>query len=298
MSSPYETPFHVDDLPAYIVDAMAAQDRVSVADAPAGGITTEALIDLSRRWKNGATLTVAFLGGDPNLHDALEGCLREIESACGLRFKTRTASGAVRTWSRDGSGSRSHIRVSFDLPGYFSLIGTDSVNPGVSGPGELVGGRKHQTSLNLGGFDQALPTAWRRTMLHELLHALGVHHEHANPLGPCQSAFRWDDDPGYVPTTGPGGAYVPDAAGRRPGIYTWLSGPPNGWGKAKIDLNLRPPGGPGILPLDFDNRSVMLYRFDPLFYATADSPCLPVGQADTLSDGDRRALATLYPPPA
>ena len=42
--------------------------------------------------------------------------------------------------------------------------------------------------------------------------------------GPCEASFRWEDEPGYQPTRDPRGAFIPDAAGRRPGIYTYLSG--------------------------------------------------------------------------
>ena len=63
---------------------------------------------------------------------------------------------------------------------------------------------------------------------HEFLHALSVHHEHQNMRGPCQAAFRSEDDLGYQPTRDQRGAYIADADGLRPGIYTYLSGYPNG----------------------------------------------------------------------
>jgi hypothetical protein len=45
----------------------------------------------------------------------------------------------------------------------------------------------------------------------------------------------------------------------------------------------------------FDPESIMLYSFEPLFYKTTPSRCAPTGNGRDLSDGDRRALALLYP---
>ena len=62
----------------------------------------------------------------------------------------------------------------------------------------------------------ARPAGWEGTTRHEFLHALGVHHEHQNMRGPCQAAFRWEDDLGYQPTRDQRGAYIADADGLRP----------------------------------------------------------------------------------
>ena len=113
--------------------------------------------------------------------------------------------------------------------------------------------------------------------------------------GPCSDDFRWDNDPGYVPTTNASGVFVPDAQGRRPGIYTYLAGPPNQWSKAKVDHNLRTVEDPNAVAGPFDAASVMLYRFAPFFYKTSPSPCAPSGPGLELSDGDKRGLQLLYP---
>ena len=89
--------------------------------------------------------------------------------------------------------------------------------------------------------------------------------------------------------------FVPDAAGSRPGIYTYLAGPPNQWSKAKVDHNLRTEDDPLLRRGPFDAASVMLYRFAPFFYKSSPSPCAPTGGGVDLSDGDKRGLRLLYP---
>jgi hypothetical protein len=140
-----------------------------------------------------------------------------------------------------------------------------------------------------------LPADWEGTVRHEFLHALAFHHEHQNMRGPCESQFRWDDDAGYVPTKNARGVFVPDAAGRAPGIYTYLAGAPNFWPRAKVDHNLRTKESPELIVSEFDGASVMLYAFEPFFYRTNPSDCAPTGNGIDLSEGDRRALRLLYP---
>ena len=114
--------------------------------------------------------------------------------------------------------------------------------------------------------------------------------------GPCEHEFRWEDDTGYQPTRDARGAFVADPAGLRPGIYTYLSGPPNSWPRSKVDHNLRLQiDDPDVVAGPFDPASVMLYRFPPLFYKSVPSRCAPSGDGTDLSDGDRRGLRLLYP---
>jgi hypothetical protein len=117
--------------------------------------------------------------------------------------------------------------------------------------------------------------------------------------GPCQQAFRFEDDPGYIKTEDSRGAFIADSAGRRPGIYTYLSGFPNFWNKAKVDFNLKSEmDDPDLVAGPFDRSSVMLYRFPAHFYSDPHSTCLPAGDGESLSEGDRRGLRLLYPHPA
>jgi hypothetical protein len=284
----------LDALPDEVLASMESRDRWMASLQYAEGGLEYLVADL-QSWTPGQTVRVAFLGGSPELHAKIEDATQEIAEAANITLDFK-ADGGYRTWTTEDTQLGAEIRISFDLDGYFSLVGTDSVNPNIGLPQHAVGGRPHQRSLNLGGFDVALPQRWRGTACHEFLHALAFHHEHQNMRGPCQVAFRWEDDPGYRPTQDARGAYVPDAAGRRPGIYTYLSGFPNGWSRAKVDHNLRTStDSPALTAGAFDPASVMLYRFPALFYRTQPSPCAPAGDGQRLSTGDKRALGLLYP---
>jgi hypothetical protein len=284
----------LDSLPEEVVASMESRDRwMANLRYAEGGL--EFLVADLQSWTPGQVVRVAFLGGSPELHRAVEEATRPISETANLILDFRQGD-SYRTWSTQDTEYSAEIRVSFDCSGYFSLVGTDSVDPHIGLPVLPVGGAPHQRSLNLGGFNVALPTGWEGTTLHEFLHALGVHHEHQNMRGPCEAAFRWEDDLGYQPARDDRGAYVTDDNGLRPGIYSYLSGYPNGWSRVKVDANLRTPGDSRALVAGpFDPSSVMLYRFPAQFYRTQPSPCAPRGDGQQLSAGDRRALELLYP---
>ena len=292
----YEHEMVLEALPESVVASIEVRDRArrQLASAGAG---LEFIVSDILAWPPGATVRVAFLDGDAELHDAVAGVTEQITDSCNivLDFGFDSSTGEYRRWSEDDTVRQAEIRVSFDLDGYFSLVGTDSTDPTIGAPDDTVGGRPGQRSLNLGGFASSLPQRWEGTVRHEFLHALSFHHAHQNMRGPCEDQFRWDDDPGYVPTTNDRGVFIPDSSGRRPGIYTYLAGPPNGWSKATVDHNLRTEDDPLAVAGPFDSESVMLYRFAEFFYKAAPSPCAPTGDGLNLSEGDRRGLRLLYP---
>lgn len=55
-------------------------------------------------------------------------------------------------------------------------------------------------SMNLQEFDETLPDDWQAIVLHEFGHVLSFEHKHQNPNSSCEQEYRWDDEPGYVPT--------------------------------------------------------------------------------------------------
>jgi hypothetical protein len=295
-ATPDEEPLLLEAMPDSITEWEARRARW-VLDQPQTNDGLEWVVNDLQHWEPGATIRVAFLGGSTELHAAIADALKPVHEACNLTLDLGldAATGKYRTWSEQDQDFVAEIRVSFDQKGYFSLVGMDSVNVDVGRPIDKVGGRPFQRSLNLGGYDVQRPFRWRGTVVHEFLHAIGFHHEHQNLTGPCQEDFRWDDDPGYTRTTDARGSYTVDAAGLRPGIYTYLSGPPNGWERPKVDHNLRPATQQGVVYGPFDRASVMLYRFPALFYKTPNSTCAPAGDGDGLSAGDIEGLKRLYP---
>jgi hypothetical protein len=256
----------------------------------------EFLVSDVLRWVPGSTVRVAFLDGDDALHADVADATQQISDACNLVLDFGVdPAGRHRRWTESDTQHQAEIRVSFDLGGYWSLVGTDSTDETVGQPSDPAGGRPGQRSLNLGGFKTNRPPDWRGTARHEFLHALGFQHAHQNLRGPCEAEFRWEDDPGYVPTQDARGVFVADAAGHLPGIYTYLAGPPNGWPRWKVDHNLKTEDSPDTVAGPFDPASIMLYRFASFFYKTSPSPCAPTAQGIELSDGDKRGLRLLYP---
>jgi hypothetical protein len=286
----------LESLPDHVAATLQTRNawRRGLAGARGG---MEFIVSDLTRWRPGSTVRVAFLDGHSSLHADIEAAVGQISDACNLTidFGRDDATGEYRRWSESDTEHAAETRVSFDQGGYWSLVGTDSVDPAVGGIGAPDGGRPGQRSLNLGGYLDQKPSDWEGTVRHEFLHALSFHHAHQNLRGPCADEFRWDDDRGYQPTQNAAGEFVMDSQGRFPGIYTYLAGAPNYWNRTRVDQNLRTNDGEGVVVGPFDPASVMLYRFAPFFYKHDPSDCAPTGNGVDLSEGDRRGLALLYP---
>jgi hypothetical protein len=156
-----------------------------------------------------------------------------------------------------------HIRVGYAFAGYWSLVGTDSIR---------FAGQDEQ-SLNLEGFNTSPPPddEYRATVLHEFGHAIGLNHEHQNPLSKCKDEFNW------------------------PEIYARLAQPPNEWSKEKVDFNMGALHEQGLIATKFDPQSIMLYTFPAWYYKTGEKATCYHAQNVNLSDGDKAIVAQLYP---
>jgi hypothetical protein len=292
-----EDHFFLDDLPDHVAASMEQRAKMLAALPQSDGPGFEFNLDDLQKWDTGQSVRVAFLGGDTALHREIAEATVEITNACNIKldFGFNSATGQYRRWTSSDTAHSAEIRVSFDQSGYFSLIGRDSVNGTIGLVGTPVGGRPNQRSLNLGGFLIARPANWKKTVRHEFLHALAFKHEHQSPLGGCDAQFRWEDDQGYSLTQNTNGEFITDTNGKRPGIYTYLSGAPNGWSRSKVDHNLRQASPGSGIAGPFDRESIMLYRFPSLFYVSTPNPCAPVGSSENLSVGDIKGLKLLYP---
>ncbi len=250
----------------------------------------------SRTWPaNHPLITVAFQGGSSALRSQIAQALTPwtTPDAANISFDfgPNSAAGQFREWRDTDTNYAADIRIAFrsgDEGGYWSMVGNDSTKPSLAKP--------NQPSMNFEGFPDELPTDYQATVLHEFGHALGFEHEHQSPIAPCETEFRWNDDPGYVQTRDIDQQFIPDAQGRRPGIYTVLGGPPNNWKTDQIDFNLRQLAQSADWVLSsFDKTSIMKYHFDPwMFTNGTQSQCYSTANL-ALSPMDIEAAKKTYP---
>ena len=142
--------FIMEALPDDVVETIEERDAFIRNLPPADGGFEFVVADL-QKWQPGRHVRVAFLGGDSALHQEIEEATRQITEACNitLDFGRNAETGEYRTWSESDFDYSAEIRVSFDRAGNNSLVGTDSIDPGV---GDFprkppVAGRDNEVSI-------------------------------------------------------------------------------------------------------------------------------------------------------
>lgn len=124
----------------------------------------------AKKWANGRTLNVAFMGGTAAQKAHVRSTVPELEQYANIKFVF------------DVDPGQSEIRVAFNQnEGAYSYIGTD-----------CLGIPKNTHTLNLGWIEAG-------TTLHEFLHALGAIHEHQHP----ESGIPWNKLAVYRDYAGP-----------------------------------------------------------------------------------------------
>src|SRR5262249_381764 len=129
--------------------------------------------------------------------------------------------GGFYEWDDHTPSDSVQIRISFDQPGGWSTVGTDSIMTPT------------QTPNIESNYFKGHPGELRFVILHEFGHALGVPHVFKHPDADVD--FRFGDDVGYKLSTDQFGQRIPDAQQRRPGLYTELAGPPMNWSREVVD---------------------------------------------------------------
>lgn len=212
-----------------------------------------------------AKLRVCFLGGS----DATNASVANVASTWNqvAQLSLKLDFGNAQKPRRCGQGRDSQIRVSYDKPGFWSLLGQYSI----------VYAAQEEASLNLEGMDQVDPNVllageYKGVILHEFGHAFGMLHEHQSPVATCANEFNWDF------------------------IFKYLSGPPNNWDEETIKFNLVPYGGDDLMMTSFDPQSIMLYSFPAEYYlAGAKSNCYIGSSNIDISGADKATVEYMYP---
>lgn len=144
--------------------------------APAAAERARMAILTGRKWKNGRTLRVGFMGGDPAVRDKVQFFAKQWMDYVNITLQFVNDPGA-------------DIRVAFVPGGSWSYIGTDA-----------LGIPTGQSTMNYGWLDPTTPDdEYSRVVLHEFGHTLGCIHEHQHP----EAGIPWDKPAVYRYYMGP-----------------------------------------------------------------------------------------------
>lgn len=265
----------LDGYPDAIAAQISQQSRDEAAAVKDLDTKAQQYLINKYRWPHDSIISVAFNGGTPALHKAIEQVAREWTKYAHIEldFGLNPATGQYRKWSPADTERAAHIRIGFSEPGYWSAVGKDSMIDNPFGPGK--------PSMNFGGFIQGwpktMPAGWRTVVLHEFGHAIGFRHEHQQDE--CFSEIRWQRGPG-----------------NEPDVYEvflkW-----QGWKKNVVDLNLRPIDSKQLdVKSKLDLRSVMYYAMPAQAYINgAKSRCFLAKENQNISAADAQGAMLAYP---
>lgn len=228
------------------VDAKSVHVCVPKWDATTSGKATS-VKDL--QWETGQTIRVKFLNGSSYVQSKVKQYAVEWEKYANLKFE----------WV--SSSSSANIKITFkegeyaDDAGSWSHLGTNS--------------NLFDRSMHFGWFNNnTSESSFRKTTIHEFGHALGLIHEHQNPV----AGINWDKET----------------------VYEYYAGAPNYWSKEQVDTNLFQRYDANITNYStYDPKSIMHYPV-PAEH-TLDG--VGVGQNSYLSATDKAFIGSIYPFP-
>lgn len=214
-----------------------------------------AVVERQYRWPTGATLKVGFLDGSRAAREAVARTARAWTDHANLAFE----------FSLDAPPQQADILIRFDAPGCTSHVGTSSRYYAEVG----------QPSMHLCHMDQwipegtdptaPVPDGFRRIVLHEFGHALGLHHEHQSP----DAKFQWNEL----------------------AVYDYY-GTVHGWDRDYVDMWIFRQLDPRFVDVSqYDPVSVMHYDFPAQFTTNG----VAYAGAYELSALDKEHIAKTYP---
>ncbi len=199
------------------------------------------------KWPEQSTISISFLMGDAGLCKRVQAAAKQwiAPGFANLTFQFRDDT------------NDTDIRIAFvQGAGSWSRIGTTCHQVA-----------KEEATMNFGWLTSASSTQEiEAVVLHEFGHALGLIHEHQNPVG----GIHWNKDV----------------------IYAELGGPPNYWSKQTVDINMFQPWEAAETNfMTIDPTSIMMYPIPARW--TKDG--FTAGMNTKLSSVDREFIAQQYP---
>ncbi|MEX1365285.1 MAG: outer membrane protein assembly factor BamD, partial [Nannocystaceae bacterium] len=212
--------------------------------APKAGMDA-AVAGRSYRWPKGATLEIGFVDGSQPAREAVAELAKQWTDHANLQFHFNLGTPPAKT----------DILISFDSLGCTSALGTTSIYRSENG----------EPSMHLCHMDQQIGTdRFRRVVLHEFGHAIGLEHEHQSP----EAKHEWNKEAVYQ-------------------YYEQF-----GWSRSYTDQWVFRQISPMVVDAsEYDPDSVMHYFFPPEFTRNG----IAFGGNNELSDIDKSFIAEVYP---